>query len=144
MGLGLPAQGKDPHAAAGLVGDDQGAGFQANGVAGQQFDYHRFQILRAHPLRPDLDHAGPLGLRRGQDGPEVQVVGEDDMVIGLGPLQDLGVGGVEGADRRPMPDGVPMPLQHFNPAGRQVHVDEYLEVHQDCRVSSISSDRQEA
>ena len=108
----------------------------------QRGDEQRPEMIRGNVLRPDLNHARTARAAVRQENAEVQVVGENDVLVVPRLLHDLGIGGVVSANGRPV-DCLKAALAEIrHPFGRQVHVQE--ELHAAARGTSNSSTRQAA
>jgi hypothetical protein len=85
-------QRKDARAEAHFVNSDQCALLQNGLVLPKSTDNEINQVLRGDVLRAHLNNAWSLCVRSRKDGSEIQVVGEDNMVVVVRPSQDHGVG----------------------------------------------------
>ena len=102
------------------------------------------QVVRQDVLSSNLKHARANFVREREHGAKVEVVREQDVLVGGRPIHDLPVGGSRVADSGPVHCLPSLRSQHRHPLGRQVHVQEELRPHGVERGTSCSSSLQAA
>ena len=82
--------------------------------------------IRIEVRSTDLNHRGFAVIRKGQNGAEIKIMGEDDGVGRNGPGHDLFIARRRGADVRLVYGLKPRRLQTRDPARGQIHVHHYF------------------
>ena len=101
----------------------------------------RPDVRRQHRLRAELDHARGGKASDGEERAEVEVLGEDDLLVAVRVIEDHAIRGVWLAHGTPVHSRVASGRQELSPSRAEVHVDE--ELHAEIGIS-ISSTRQAA
>lgn len=98
-------------------------------------------ITRQDCLGAELDHARCRQAPNSKEGPEVQILSEDDLPVAVRMLQDLAVWSIALANVAPVNGFATCGCQKFDPHRTEVHIDK--EPHAEIGIS-ISSTRQAA
>lgn len=139
---GLTREGEEADALACLIHGDQRSGLQLSRKLTQRFDDKRAEMGRCDVAGANLENAGFASLSVGQDGAEVQVVGEDNPSFVTGKSHDLAVGGARIIESAPV-NGLPASrLQRLGPQGTEIHVHQHF--HEPAMATSCSSTLQAA
>ncbi len=100
--------------------------FQLGGMFPKSIQNQVFQMKRRDIGSPSKDDARSLRFSHCKQGPEIKIVGKNNVTVPACPLENLLVRGVAWPDRGPMPSLVTFPFQHANPGGRQRYIDNDL------------------
>jgi hypothetical protein len=97
---------------------------------------------RAEILGPNLHQAGLDAMGGGQDRAKIQIMRENDVILGRRPGHDVAVSGCHRAYATPVHSVEPCGTERIDPAWREIHIDQ--QPHARTSATSRSSARQAA